>query len=138
MRQKIYTIAIVGRPNVGKSTLFNRILGRRKAITESASGTTRDRVHAICKHKDKGFELIDTGGFLLARKDKLVGLIEKQIRAAIHQADILIFVCDAKSGITPLDLEISQLVRRTNKRVILAVNKVDNETLKEACLDFYQ
>jgi len=74
----------------------------------------------------------------LARKDKLVGLIEKQIRAAIHQADILIFVCDAKSGITPLDLEISQLVRRTNKRVILAVNKVDNETLKEACLDFYQ
>ena len=105
-------VAIIGRPNVGKSTLFNRILGKRFSITQSTAGTTRDRVSQIVKIDGVSFELIDTGGFDFAKKDHISKLVKGQIEAAISKSDAIIFVCDATSGITPLDEEILLILRR--------------------------
>jgi GTP-binding protein len=135
-----HKIAIVGRPNVGKSTLFNRMVKQRKAIVEKFGPTTRDRISAIVKWTDKTFELIDTPGLDFAEGDltrPLQNLIEKQILLAVKEADQLIFVCDAIDGIMQMDQRICGLLRKTDKNITLAVNKVDSGSLTQKAEDFY-
>ncbi|MBN1871956.1 MAG: ribosome biogenesis GTPase Der [Candidatus Omnitrophica bacterium] len=134
----MYSVAIVGRPNVGKSTLFNRIAGRRFSITQSAAGTTRDRVSQIVSLQDMRFELVDTGGFEFARKDDISGLVKRQIEIAISKSDAIIFVCDATSGVTPLDEELLLLLRKSGKPMMLAVNKTDAVKANGAAHEFYR
>ena len=133
-----YKIAIIGRPNVGKSTLFNRIVGRRQSITEKKAGTTRDRVSAIVNTKDHVFEIVDTGGFDIGRKDRLSELIKRQIKIAIEKSNIILFVCDITEGVMPLDEEILPILRRSGKDIMLVVNKVDNEKLKIGVSEFFK
>ena len=118
-------IALVGRPNVGKSTLFNRIAGRRKAITDSRPGSTRDRNYALSSWRGKGFELIDTGGLLLGSHDPLLGPAAKQAQGAIDEADVVVFLVDGRAGLLPDDSAIARDLRRSGKHVVLAVNKLD-------------
>jgi GTP-binding protein len=132
-----YTVAIVGRPNVGKSTFFNRMLEQRKAIVDDISGVTRDRQYGITDWNGKTFNVIDTGGFVPESEDVFEREIKKQVLVAIDEADAIVFVVDCATGITELDLAMSQVLRRTSKPVYLAVNKVDNhERLLEAT-EFY-
>src|SRR6185503_15528316 len=119
-------IALVGRPNVGKSTLFNRIAGRRKAITDSRPGSTRDRNYALSSWRGKGFELIDTGGLLLGSHDPLLGPAAKQAQGAIDEADVVVFLVDGRAGLLPDDSAIARDLRRSGKHVVLAVNKLDS------------
>ena len=131
-------IAIVGRPNVGKSSLFNRIIGARKSIVESSSGTTRDRLHADIRWKGKDFTIIDTGGFEADGRGDMAGLVLKQIRSGVEEADIIFFVTDAIAGIAPQDRELSSMLRKTSKRIYLIVNKVDNESDTGKALEFFE
>jgi GTP-binding protein len=118
-------IVIVGRPNVGKSSLFNRIIGSRKAIVESASGTTRDRLHADLSRKGRTFTIVDTGGFEPARPGQMAALVLAQLQRAIDEADALFLVTDSTAGVTPLDMEFAQRLRKTSKAIYLVANKVD-------------
>ncbi|MDO8602649.1 MAG: ribosome biogenesis GTPase Der [Candidatus Omnitrophota bacterium] len=136
-KYNFHKVVIVGRPNVGKSTLFNRILQRRKAIVEEFGPTTRDRIGAIVKWSGKTFELIDTPGLNFEKKENLSMLIEKQIMLGIKEADQLIFVCDAISGILQMDYKICEMLRKADKNVILAVNKVDSRNLMQKMSNFY-
>lgn len=130
-------VAIVGRPNVGKSTLFNRIAGRRIAIEEPTPGVTRDRIYADCEWMGKRFVLIDTGG-LQDTDTPLQSEIVKQVQFAIEEADVIIFVVDAKEGIAGFDEDIAEMLRRTGKPVVLAANKVDSKQREDAIPDFYR
>src|SRR5690606_11436033 len=121
-----FTVAIVGRPNVGKSTLFNRLLEQRKAIVDDFSGVTRDRQYGLCDWLGKTFNVIDTGGFVSRSEDVFEREIRKQVIIALDEADVIIFVTDASTGITDLDEEMAKVLRKINKPIILAVNKVDN------------
>jgi len=118
-------VAIVGRPNVGKSTLFNRIIGTRKAIVENDPGVTRDRNYGEARWDDRGFTLIDTGGFEPVSRERLLLQIREQIQLAIDEADLILFLMDGKEGLTPADQEIDRLLRTEHKPVIYAVNKID-------------
>jgi GTP-binding protein len=118
-------LAIIGRPNVGKSTLFNRICGHRRALVGDEPGMTRDRLYAPANWMGKRFEVVDTGGMVPADQDLIVGEILRQARVAIDEAEQLVLVVDARAGILPLDEELAQLLRRTGKPLTLAVNKVD-------------
>ncbi|HEY7512586.1 MAG TPA: ribosome biogenesis GTPase Der [Vicinamibacteria bacterium] len=118
-------IALVGRPNVGKSTLFNRIVGRRKAITDNRPGSTRDRNYAQASWQGAAFELIDTGGLLLGTDDPLLGPATEQARRAIDEADLVVLVADARAGLLPDDQAIAARLRRGGKRVLVAVNKAE-------------
>ncbi len=120
-------IALVGRPNVGKSTLFNRICGRRKAITDRRAGSTRDRNYAHTSWQGAAFELIDTGGLLLETDDPLLGPAAAQAQRAIEEADLVILVVDARAGLLPDDQAIAARLRRGGKRVLVAVNKAEGE-----------
>ncbi|OGW77779.1 MAG: ribosome biogenesis GTPase Der [Omnitrophica bacterium RIFCSPLOWO2_01_FULL_45_24] len=131
-------IAIVGRPNVGKSSLFNRIVGARRSIVEPSSGTTRDRLHADIRWKGKGLTIIDTAGFEGTRHGDMAELVLKQIRKGIEEADIIFFVTDGIAGIAPQDRELSSMLRRTSKRIYLIVNKVDNESDMQKTLEFFE
>ena len=131
-------IAIVGRPNVGKSSLFNRIVGARSAIVESSSGTTRDRLHANIKWKGKDFTIIDTGGFEAAGHGDMAELVLKQLRKGIEEADIILFVTDALAGIMPQDRELSLTLRKTSKKIYLIVNKVDSDSDSGKALAFFE
>ncbi|MGG9971638.1 ribosome biogenesis GTPase Der [Ferruginibacter sp. SUN002] len=132
-----FTVAIVGRPNVGKSTFFNRMLEQRKAIVDDVSGVTRDRQYGIAEWAGQSFNVIDTGGFVPKSEDVFEREIRKQVAIAIEEADAIIFMVDAATGITDLDDAMAQMLRRTNKPVFLVVNKVDNhERLLEAS-EFY-
>jgi GTP-binding protein len=119
-------IALVGRPNVGKSTLFNRICGRRKAITDGRPGSTRDRNYAQVSWRGRGFEIVDTGGLLLGTDDPLLGPAGEQARRAIEEADLVLFLVDARAGLLPDDEAIARQLRRTGKRVLLVVNKAES------------
>src|ERR1041385_2182251 len=121
-------IAIVGRPNVGKSTLFNRIIGARDAIVHDQPGVTRDRHYASTEWTGKSFTVIDTGGYVPESKDLFEQAIREQAEIAIHEASSVIFVVDATEGITPLDDEIAEILRKSSKKIHLVVNKVDGET----------
>lgn len=132
-----FTVAIVGRPNVGKSTFFNRLLEQRKAIVDDLSGVTRDRQYGVAEWSGKTFNVIDTGGFVPQSEDVFEREIKKQVLIAIEEADALIFMVDTTTGITDLDDAMADLLRRSTKPVFLAVNKVDNhERLLEAS-EFY-
>ncbi len=121
-------VAIVGRPNVGKSTLFNRLTESRQAIVDEASGVTRDRHYGQVEWNNKQFTLIDTGGYVKGSDDIFEDEIRKQVVIAIEEADLIVFVLDVTIGITDLDQQVANLLRRTNKKLLLVSNKVDNAT----------
>jgi GTP-binding protein len=132
-----FTVAITGRPNVGKSTFFNRLLEQRKAIVDDVSGVTRDRQYGVAEWAGKSFNLIDTGGFVPQSEDVFEVEIAKQVNIAIDEANAIIFMVDASTGITNLDESMADLLRRSNKPVLLAVNKVDNHNRLMEASEFY-
>ncbi len=132
-----FTIAIVGRPNVGKSTLFNRIVGERKAIVDDISGVTRDRHYGTGEWNGKNFNLIDTGGFVPNSDDVFEAAIRRQVQIAVEESSLVLFVVDVTSGVTPLDEEMADVLRKSNREVILVVNKVDNGKRKLDATEFY-
>jgi GTP-binding protein len=130
-------VAIVGRPNVGKSTLFNRLIQRREAIVDSVSGVTRDRNYGKSEWNGKEFSVIDTGGYVRGSDDVFEAEIRKQVELAIDEADVIIFVVDVEEGITPMDDAVARLLRKVTKPVLLAVNKVDNSMREKDAIEFY-
>lgn len=130
-------VAIVGRPNVGKSTLFNRLIKRREAIVDSVSGVTRDRNYGKSEWNGKEFSVIDTGGYIKGSDDVFEGEIRKQVELAIEEADVILFVVDVEEGITPMDEEVAKLLRKVTKPVLIAVNKVDNAMRQKDAYEFY-
>ena len=132
------TIAIVGRPNVGKSTLFNRIARRKKAIVGDEPGITRDRNYAEAEWDGGVFLLIDTGGFEPGVNDEVALHIHQQVQLAIEEADLIIFLVDGKEGLTPTDIDIAKRLREVNKPVLHVINKIDGERQEEKIYDFYR
>ena len=132
-----FTVAIVGRPNVGKSTLFNRLLEERKAIVEDTPGVTRDRQYGIVDWNGKNFYVIDTGGFVPDTEDVFEKEIRKQVKAALEEASVVLFITDAATGITDLDESVADLLRRSEKTSFLVVNKVDNNERMLEASEFY-
>lgn len=130
-------VAIVGRPNVGKSTFFNRLIQRREAIVDSTSGVTRDRNYGKTDWNGRDFSVIDTGGYVIGSDDVFEAEIDKQVELAIEEADVIIFVVDVTSGITPSDQDVAKLLRKSNKPVIVAVNKVDSSKNMLDATEFY-
>jgi GTP-binding protein len=130
-------VAIVGRPNVGKSTLFNRLIGERKAIIDDISGVTRDRIYGFSDWNGKNFTVVDTGGFVKGSTDIFEAEIRKQVQIAIDEAAVIIFLTDVTTGITDLDEEIARILRKNPKKVILAVNKVDNSQRQMIANEFW-
>lgn len=130
-------VAVVGRPNVGKSTLFNRLIQRRDAIVDSVSGVTRDRNYGKSEWNGRTFSIIDTGGYIEGSDDIFEGEIRKQVELAIDEADVIMFVVDAEEGLTPMDEEVANLLRKVTKPVLLVVNKVDNGKRLQDAYEFY-
>ena len=130
-------VAIVGRPNVGKSTLFNRLVGMRKAIVNDTAGTTRDRHYGTSDWNGREFSVIDTGGYALGGEDVFEEEIRKQVVLAIEESDVVLFLVEVSTGITDLDMVIADLLRRSGKKVLLVVNKVDNNDLIYQSHEFY-
>jgi GTP-binding protein len=130
-------IAIVGRPNVGKSTLFNRITGSRQAIVEETAGVTRDRHYGHAEWNGRKFSVIDTGGYVQGSDDVFEEEICRQVKVAIQEASMLMFVVDAMEGITPLDEDVAEIIRRSKKKVFLVANKVDNHERQSYVPEFY-
>lgn len=130
-------VAIIGRPNVGKSTLFNRLIGERKSLVESEPGVTRDRLYAEGEWMGKIFSLVDTGGLILGDSGGIIDLVRKQAKIAIEEADVLIFLVDIKEGVTSLDKEVGRWLRQIDKPIIIAANKADNAQREEGMTDFY-
>ena len=130
-------VAIVGRPNVGKSTLFNRLVQRREAIVDSVSGVTRDRHYGKSDWNGKEFSVIDTGGYSVGSDDIFEGEIRKQVNLAIDEADIIVFVVNVEDGITPMDAEVAKLLRKVKKPIFTVVNKVDNAMREPDAVEFY-
>jgi GTP-binding protein len=138
-------VAIVGRPNVGKSSLFNRLIGKKIAIVHNAPGITRDRNYGEAEWNGKKFFLIDTGGYVPDSKDVFEAAIREQVKISIEEADVVLFLVDAQSGLMPLDIEIGRILRKevnkkdnSGKKVILAVNKVDSHKDENVKSDFYK
>ncbi|MFM8493116.1 MAG: ribosome biogenesis GTPase Der [Bacteroidota bacterium] len=130
-------VAIVGRPNVGKSTLFNRLVGRREAIVDDFSGVTRDRHYGTSEWCDEAFTVIDTGGYVTQSEDQFEAAIRKQVHLAIEEADILLFVVDVTTGITDLDQSLANMLRRHKKPLLVVANKVDHGERLPASSEFY-
>jgi len=120
-------VAIIGRPNVGKSTLFNRLLKRRVAVVDDEPGVTRDRNYAPADWSGKSFYLVDTGGFMPTSKDEMEKMVKAQVEIAISEADVILFLVDNKVGAQEIDLEIAGTLKKIEKRVILVASKVDND-----------
>lgn len=134
---RIPVVAIVGRPNVGKSTLFNRIVGHRTAIVDDRPGVTRDRNMAQCEYQNRVFIIVDTGGLDLQAQDVIPAQIKHQTQMAIQQADIVIAVMDGRTGLSPLDADLAKILRPANKPVFLAINKIDTPKSEPLLADFY-
>lgn len=130
-------VAIVGRPNVGKSTLFNRLIGRRVAIVEDTPGVTRDRIYQDAEWLNYSFTLIDTGGIEPASEDIIAQQMRRQAELAIETADVIIFLVDGREGMTGADMDVADMLRRSKKPVVLAVNKIDTQKLSDAMYEFY-
>ena len=130
-------VAIVGRPNVGKSTFFNRLVGRRKAIVDDMPGVTRDRNYETVTRFEVPFILIDTGGFEPVSQDRLLQQMREQSRLAMEEADVIIFLMDGRAGLTPSDVEVVEMLRRVKKPVFYVVNKVDGDKLENDAADFF-
>ncbi len=130
-------VAIVGRPNVGKSTLFNRLIQRREAIVDAVSGVTRDRHYGKSDWNGKEFSLVDTGGYVRGSEDVFEAEIDKQVELAIEEADAILFMVDVEAGVTGMDEDVADLLRKVDKPVFLVVNKVDNNKRAEDAVEFY-
>ena len=134
----LYKVAIVGRVNVGKSTLFNRLISDPKAITSHVAGTTRDRNYATCSWKDMDFSLIDTGGLERQSADEIDRQIIEQAQTAITEADLLLFVVDVRTGIMPTDMELAKNFKKNKKPTLLVINKTDNNKTRQYLAEFYK
>ena len=132
------TVAIIGRPNFGKSTLFNRILGARTAIVDDVPGVTRDRNYADTSYRDRRFRLVDTGGLDPSAREGMLALIRRQSEIAIAEADLLVLVLDGRAGLTPADQEVVRTLRGTDKPVLYAINKIDTPKSETLLADFYR
>ena len=130
-------VAIVGRPNVGKSTLFNRLTQTRQAIVNEQAGTTRDRQYGKAEWNGQEFSVIDTGGWVINSDDIFEEEIRKQVALAVDEADVILFVVDIKNGVTDLDQEVASILRRVKKPVLLVANKADNNLLLYDAAEFY-
>lgn len=135
---KTPVVVIVGRPNVGKSTLFNRLVGKREAIVDNISGVTRDRNYGEVEWNGKEFKLIDTGGYVPNSTDLFETAIREQVEIAITEADAIIFMVDARTGVNPIDVEITNIMRASGRNFYLLVNKVDSENFESAATEFYK
>lgn len=135
--RKLPILAVVGRPNVGKSTLFNRLVGERKAIVDDTPGVTRDRNYGVSDWGGKKFQILDTGGLDLNRESRLEASVQEQSRRAIAEADAILFLLDGKSGLNPLDREAVDLLRRAGKPLFFAVNKIDSRKRQDNLYEFY-
>lgn len=133
-----YVVAIVGRPNVGKSALFNRMVGASASIVHSQSGVTRDRLYGTVRWQGRVFTLLDTGGLDLVSEDDLVQAIKAQVEQALKEADALLFVVDVRAGLTPGDIEVAEYLRKTRKPIVLVANKVDVKAREDRVLEFHQ
>ncbi|MDZ7672265.1 MAG: ribosome biogenesis GTPase Der [Halanaerobiales bacterium] len=132
------TVAIVGRPNVGKSTLFNRLAGTRISIVEDEPSITRDRIYAEAEWLDHEFKLIDTGGIEVSNNEEIKSMVKRQSELAIEEADYILFVVDGRAGLTALDEKVAQLLRKSNKKVFVVVNKIEDfNTMQENVWEFY-
>ena len=131
-------VAIVGRPNVGKSTLFNRLTKSRQAIVSDVAGTTRDRQYGKCDWNGREFSVVDTGGWVVKSDDIFEEEIRKQVIVATEEADIVLFVVDVGSGVTDWDEDVAMILRRTKLPVLLVVNKVDNSAQQFDAAEFYK
>ncbi|MBX7104523.1 MAG: ribosome biogenesis GTPase Der [Gemmataceae bacterium] len=131
-------VAIVGRPNVGKSSLFNWLAGRRISIVDPTAGVTRDRVSTLVEHNDRWFEMTDTGGIGIVDSDELTEDVERQIKLALEQADVILFVVDARDGVVALDEEVNRRLRSVNAPVIAVANKCDDKSYDDHAADFYR
>ena len=129
-------VAIVGRPNVGKSTLFNVLANERISIVEDTPGVTRDRLYASSEWLDREFVVIDTGGIEIANTDKIAVSIREQAKIAVREADVILFVCDARTGITGEDAEVARLLRKSNKPILLVINKADSAKQEMEIFEF--
>src|SRR5690554_615585 len=130
-------VAIVGRPNVGKSTLFNRLTEQRTAIVHDEPGVTRDRVYGDVEWNGRTFEIVDTGGYVSNSHDRFETAIREQVHIALQEADVILFVGDVVTGITDLDQEMADILRRTDLPVIVAANKADTAARRLASAEFY-
>ena len=133
---KLPNVAIVGRPNVGKSALFNRLVGRKIAIVHDQLGITRDRISAICTRGAQSFMLWDTGGVGGAGESELSTQVRRAVEEAIHDSDLLLFLVDAKEGLSPLDQDLARMLRKSQKPVVLVINKIDTEKHENLAIDF--
>src|SRR5712692_8752662 len=129
-------VAILGRPNVGKSALFNRLVGRKIAIVHDQPGITRDRLSAICTRSTRPFTLWDTGGVFGAGESELFSQVRRAAEDALRESDLLLFVVDAKEGLSPIDQELARMLRRSQKPIVLVINKIDNEKHENLAIDF--
>jgi GTPase len=133
---KLPSVAIIGRPNVGKSALFNRLVGRKIAIVHDQPGITRDRISAICKRGSRPFEIWDTGGILGVGESELTSRVRRVVEEARRESDLLLLVVDGHDGLTPIDEDLARLLRRSRKPIVLAINKIDNEKHESLAADF--
>ena len=131
-------VAIVGRPNVGKSTLFNRLIQKKDAIVDSTSGVTRDRHYGFSFWNGKDFTVIDTGGYMLGGEDNFEKEINGQVVIAMEESDVIIFTVDVENGVNSMDSEIAKLLHRSGKNVVLAINKVDNSKRIMGANEFFE
>src|SRR5213080_1293475 len=129
-------VAIVGRPNVGKSALFNRLIGRKIAIVHDQPGITRDRISGICKRGSRPFVLWDTGGIFGAGEKELTAQVRGVAEEALHESDLLLFVVDAKDGLSPNDQDLARRLRKSRKPIVLVVNKIDNDKHEPLAAEF--
>src|SRR5208283_272444 len=138
MSRALPTVVIVGRPNVGKSTLFNRITGERRAIVGDEPGITRDRIYGFAEHLGRPFEVIDTGGIVVDDREYIPGQILRQAETALRTATCIILLTDGRAGITAADRDLAAFVRRLGKPVVLAVNKADTAARQDLAHEFYE
>src|SRR5438046_3343588 len=138
MPEKLLVVVIVGRPNVGKSTLFNRLLRRRVAVVEDTPGVTRDRLYAETDWNGKRFTLVDTGGIVFQETDPLAEQIRVQANVALEEADIVVFLADVSTGVTADDIDLANHLRGIKRLVLIAVNKADIEQRFENAIEFYE
>src|SRR5437588_3129254 len=133
---KLPSVAIIGRPNVGKSALFNRLVGRTIAIVHDQPGITRDRISAICSRGNRPFTVWDTGGIFGAGETELTKEVRQTAEEALHESDLLLFVVDAKDGLSPIDQDLARRLRKSRKPIVLVVNKIDNDKHEPLAAEF--
>ncbi|MBW7927207.1 MAG: 50S ribosome-binding GTPase, partial [Fimbriimonadaceae bacterium] len=137
MKARLPVVVIVGRPNVGKSTLFNRVVGRRVAVVEDSPGITRDRLYAEAQWGGKHFVVVDTGGILFSEDDPLTEQIRVQAEVALAEADVVVFMADLTAGVTPDDWDLAEHLRRVKKPILVVVNKTDNPQREQLMGEFF-